>query len=224
MSVKALQRQLEKKIQKAENKVRQLEFKKIVDRDNYPDHITHYEKNIPLGEERVFRVCYNETKPKTGEPSTFTIDLRKFVKRRRPPKDGQGLWRPVYKQGVVIHPDNWHEIFQGIVDLEMELSDPEDWITVLQDMVNATMKKYPEAFHKGFIQNQKQQFVVPPSRENIIRPSLQNKPDLDIVKSPAQPKDEIKKKSNEETNWHSLKKEKGRKVDPETKDWVMKNL
>jgi len=77
------------------------------------------------------------------------------------------------------------------------------WPDFVQKVIDFSQSAYPEMFYD----------------EPQLEPQFQQ------VKNPEQPKVEAKpKKSPEETNWHQLKKEKGKKVDSATQEWVSKNL
>jgi hypothetical protein len=214
MNVKAKQRKLDKRIQSAQDKIRSLEFKKMVDRDSYPDYIYHYKNDFLLGKERLLRVAYVEEKPKTKEPSSYFIDIRQFVKRRRKVKEGEEIYRPVFRQGLNIPSNVWHSIFMQFVDMTMELSEPADWISVLQNIIDITQEKYPYAFAE--MQSEKKQVTQP---DNVA--SL---PQKKIVEQ--KPPKKMANKTIEDTNFQRLAtigKNQKRKA-PSQIDWIKNNL
>jgi hypothetical protein len=61
-----------------------------------------------------------------------------------------------------------------LTDITMELSEPDDWLSTLKNMIDATLKKYPKEFSKTFLDEQKQvtqPFAVAPQQ---VVPTVKN--------------------------------------------------
>jgi hypothetical protein len=121
-----------------------------------------------------------------------------------------GEYRSVWKQGIDIHPQAWHDIYIQFTDLNMELSEPEDCMFTLKQIIEMAMKKYPEAFQEAFYPLTQPVAIAPTKQERAkivtTKPSVQKAP-----------------KSNEDTSWHQLKKAT-KKTDLTNKEWISKNL
>jgi hypothetical protein len=141
MSKKSINKKLDK-LSTEEHK-KQFSHKKLSNKqleDIYePTYIDHYVQNHILGDEKVCRTRYFETRDQDG--SVFGVDIRNFIRKTD---------KPAYKQGIIIQAEHWHPIFLQFVNLTMELSEPEDWMFTLKNMIEATVKKYPQEFQKAF--------------------------------------------------------------------------
>lgn len=225
MAITSREKQLKARKRRHEEEAEACEHELNNEKAKKPKPKYYYVERTVIGEDIEIRsgrciTKYPLTHEKRPGESIDGIDIRRWsIKRDQP------LW---HGQGILIPIDNWIKVYLDIRNIARNTIEPKDYCELLYNDVQETRKLFPKEFAQTFglqretipIQQVAPQQITEPKYENIIRPSLQQS---QVVKNQPQPSVQ-KNKSNEDTNWHQLKKVKGRKVDPETKDWVMKNL